>query len=216
MSDIELYNLFPTPVMRVKGFLEAAQIEAIVAQSGQSGVIANARSDRLSHTEVANPTSDPLYHSIAEQAREHLRDFGFLLFGENLDWTIKDIWTNVLSAGGHQSLHSHANSFISGVIYLTDIHPSAHTVFHNSMGGRHFVFSNTHEASAVTPYNGDQWVASDCKRGDMILFPSYMLHAVPRNEGQRRVSIAFNALPHRLKSWDYAITFTDPVEGTSG
>jgi len=207
MSEIQLYNLFPTPLMRVKGFLSESQIAKIAGSSAAPGTVTNARSQLLSHTEVMDPKANPIYQTIADLAQDYLRDFGFLLFGENLKWTIKDMWTNVLSGGGHQSLHSHANSFISGVIYLTDIHPSAHTVFHNSMGGRHFVFSNTHESSAVTPYNGDQWVANECQRGDLILFPSYMLHAVPKNEGTRRVSIAFNALPDRLKSWDYAITF---------
>lgn len=208
MSEIQLYNVFPTPVMRVKGFLSDEQLNKIEkASSDKTCVVTNAKSQLLSHTEVVDPKADPLYQSITDQAQDYLRDFGFLLFGENLHWTIKDMWTNVLSGGGHQSLHSHANSFISGVIYLTQVDPSAHTVFHNSMGGRHFVFSNNHAETAITPYNGDQWVASDCQRGDMILFPSYMLHAVPKNEGKRRVSIAFNALPNRLKSWDYAITF---------
>lgn len=207
MSEIQLYNVFPTPVMRVKAFVTEDQIKKIVEKAERTEVKTNAKSERLSHTEVTAPKADPLYQAMTEQAQAHLRDFGFLLFGENLSWSIKDMWTNVLSGGGHQSLHSHANSFISGVIYLTDIDASAHTVFHNSMGGRHFVFSNTHADSAVTPYNGDQWVASDCRRGDMILFPSYMLHAVPRNEGQRRITIAFNALPNRLKSWDYSIGF---------
>ncbi len=207
MSEIQLYNLFPTPVMRVKQLLDETEINNIPKDLPNSEVITNAKSRLLSHTEVVNPKVDPGYQIITEKVGEYLRDFGFLLFGENLNWTIKDMWTNVLSGGGHQSLHAHANSFISGVIYLTDIDPSAHTVFHNSMGGRHFVFSNSHAGSTVTPYSGDQWVASDCRRGDMILFPSYMLHAVPRNEGKERISIAFNALPHRLKSWDYAITF---------
>lgn len=207
MSEIQLYNLFPTPVMRVKRFLDDELIEKIAESSTQSSVITNAKSQMLSHTEVVDPNNDQAYQTINELAKEHIRDFGFLLFGENLKWTIKDMWTNVLSTGGHQSLHSHANSFISGVVYLTEIDPSAHTMFHNSMGGRHFVFSNTHADSAVTPYNGEQWVSSDCNRGDMILFPSYMLHAVPKNEGGERVSIAFNALPNQLKSWDYAINF---------
>ena len=207
MSAIQLYNVFPTPVMRVKSFLSSEQIKQLVENSPQPHVITNAKSRLLSHTEVVDPKLNPLYQKISEQAQDYLRDFGFLLFGENLHWTIKDMWANELATGGHQSLHSHANSFVSGVIYLTEIDPSAHTVFQNSMGGRHFVFSNNHASTAATPYNSDQWVASDCQRGDMILFPSYMLHAVPKNEGSQRISVAFNALPNRLKSWDYSVTF---------
>jgi hypothetical protein len=43
----------------------------------------------------------------------------------------------------------------------------------------------------------------------MILFPSYMLHAVPPNQGQERITVAMNALPNRLKSWDYEVRFAD-------
>ena len=117
------------------------------------------------------------------------------------------MWMNVLSKDGHQMIHSHANSFISGVVYLTECDPSARTVFHRPMGGNQFVFSNHHAESATTPYNGEQWIANDVQRGDMILFPSYMLHAVPKNEGNERITVAFNALPNQLKSWDYEVKF---------
>ena len=62
-------------------------------------------------------------------------------------------------------------------------------------------------AGRTPAYNADRWVASDMQRGDLMLFPSYMLHAVPRNEGEERISIAMNALPERLKSWDYEVSF---------
>lgn len=45
------------------------------------------------------------------------------------------------------------------------------------------------------------------RAGDLILFASYLLHAVPRNEGPQRISIAFNAIPERLDSWGYTIQF---------
>jgi ectoine hydroxylase-related dioxygenase (phytanoyl-CoA dioxygenase family) len=43
--------------------------------------------------------------------------------------------------------------------------------------------------------------------GDVILFPSYLMHAVPPNPGERRVTMAFNAIPSRLDSWGYAVSF---------
>jgi hypothetical protein len=33
------------------------------------------------------------------------------------------------------------------------------------------------------------------------------MHAVPPNPGERRITMAFNAIPSRLESWGYAITF---------
>ena len=195
--------------MRVEKFLGEDVIDATVAATGTGSQLTNAHTDLLSHTEVIRPQQSPQFAHIGELAQDYLRDFGFLLFGENLVWHIKEMWMNRLANGGHQVMHSHANSFISGVVYLTDAHESSKTVFHNSMGLRQFVFSNNHAESATTPYNGDRWAATDMERGDLLLFPSYMLHAVPRNEGSERVTIAFNALPERLKSWDYEVRFSD-------
>lgn len=207
MSEIHIHNLFPVPVMRVEKFLSDDEIRATVDAIKSSPSMLNSQNDLLSHTEVMRFDANEHYRNIGDKAQDYLRDFGFLLFGENLRWHIKEMWMNMLSNGGHQSMHTHANSFISGVVYLTDSHESAKTVFHNTMGTRAYVFSNSHAESTVTPYNADRWVASDMQRGDLMLFPSYMLHAVPRNEGEERISIAMNALPERLKSWDYEVSF---------
>lgn len=204
---IHLQNLFPTPFMRVESFLTDKEIKPIVAKLKETNNTANARSDKLSHSHPVKGKDDPRFAQISEKAQPYLRDFGYLLFGENLHWTVKEMWTNVLAPGGHQTLHSHANSFISGVLYLSESHESAKTVFHKSMGGQEFVFSNTHAESNITPYNADRWVASDATKGDLLLYPSHLLHAVPVNEGQQRITLAFNALPHRLKSWDYEVQF---------
>ena len=79
--------------------------------------------------------------------------------------------------GGQQKLHNHANSFISGVIYLTESHPAAQTVFAKSPGGSDFVFRNVNGNSALGPYNADKWVGPETAPGDLVLFPSYLLRA---------------------------------------
>lgn len=208
MSKIHIQNLFPVPVMRIEGFLDNNTLKDLLSTMDTAPQQTNAQTDLLSHTQVIDPKNNASYQTIGEMAADSIRDFGFLLFGENLNWTIKEMWMNRLSPGGHQVMHSHANSFISGVVYLTESHGSAKTVFHNTMGARQFVFSNNHAESASTPYNSDRWAATDMDKGDLLLFPSYMLHAVPRNEGKERITVAFNALPEKLTSWDYDIHFS--------
>jgi uncharacterized protein (TIGR02466 family) len=193
--------------MRVESFLSDAEIKPLVADIKSENTTLNSRSKKLSHSLPIKAKDNPLFDNVSKKAMPYLRDFGYLLFGENLEWTVKEMWTNVLSHQGHQTLHAHANSFISGVLYLTDSHESAKTVFHKNMGGQEFVFSNTHAASQITPYNADRWVAKEANRGDLLLYPSHLLHAVPANQGQERISLAMNALPNRLKSWDYEVKF---------
>ena len=44
--------------------------------------------------------------------------------------------------------------------------------------------------------------------GDIVFFPSYLMHAVPPNPGGQRITLAFNAIPTRLDSWGYKIAFS--------
>jgi uncharacterized protein (TIGR02466 family) len=136
-----------------------------------------------------------------------LGEFGQLLFGERLGWSIKEMWGNVLARGGRQAMHNHANSFISGVVYLSPVHDEARTVFMKSPGGHDYVFKNDHAGASTGPYNAEKWVSPPPRPGDMVLFPSYLMHAVPPNPGEHRITLAFNAIPTRLDSWGYRIAF---------
>lgn len=208
MSSIQVENLFPTPVMRVVDALDDVMIERMCEHARKQPATENKQSGLLTHTQALTAKELTEFPELATRLHPYLRDFGFLLFGENLQWVIKEVWMNVCATGGHQLIHSHANSFISAILYLTDIDPSARTIFHRGMGGSEFIFTNKHADSATTGYNADRWVPDALRRGDLLLFPSFMLHAVPPNEGGERITVAFNALPNRLKSWDYEVNFS--------
>lgn len=210
MSDnkIKINNLFPTPLMRVSSVIDSSENRKLIKRALKEHSLTNSRSSKLAHSQPVVAKSDPDFQALSLKLNDYLRDFGYLLFGENLQWTIKEMWLNVLETGGHQTLHSHANSFISGVLYLSESHESAKTVFHKSLGGQEFTFSNTHESSSITPFNADRWVANEANQGDLLLYPSSLLHAVPVNKGKQRITLAFNALPDRLKSWDYEVCFS--------
>jgi uncharacterized protein (TIGR02466 family) len=201
----EAFDLFPTPFRRMKGLLGNQLVADLVQRYAARARQPNARSDRLLHSEPIAPDDDLLFQQTSEVVLPHVAAFGELLLGEPLTWTIKEMWVNVLESGGRQSLHNHANSFVSGVIYLTPSHPSANTVFVKALGGSDFVFNNTNSRTRLGPYNADKWVSPHPSPGDLVLFPSYLLHEVPANRGGRRVSLAFNAIPDRLESWGYTV-----------
>ena len=201
-------GLFPTPFMRVEHLLDAALVAALVERCRAAAHSVNTRSAKLAHSAILAPRDDALMARASELIEPKLADFGELLFGERLPWSIKEIWANVLETGGHQAMHNHANSFISGVLYLTASDPSASTVFMKGPGGRDFAFSNVNERTTMGPFNADKWIAPEVAPGDMVLFPSYLLHEVPPNLGGQRMSLAFNAMPQRLDSWGYAMGFS--------
>jgi hypothetical protein len=194
--------------MRVEKLLSDELIAELTGEVAGAGKIANAKSDQLSHTEIMSPEGRGSFVRASELIQPKLVEFGALIFGEELEWLIKEIWVNLLETGGRQAIHTHANSFISGVLYLTSPHPSANLVFHKGLGGTDYIFKNQHKNVRYGPFNGDKWVVPKIAAGDLVLFPSYLLHEVPTNRGERRISVAFNAVPARLDSFGYTVSFS--------
>jgi len=204
----EVIPLFPTPFMRVTAALGPALVTSLVEHFSAFAGNANNASANLSHTAMLRPSDSPLLVDAAALITPRLADFGAHLFGERLAWSLKEMWVNVLGTGGRQAMHNHANSFISGVVYLTPTHPDARTVFMKSPGGVDFAFRNDHAGVPMGPYNADKWVSPQPTPGDLVLFPSYLMHAVPPNPGERRLTMSFNAIPSSLDSWGYRIGFS--------
>ena len=204
----EIFGLFPTPVMRAKGVLGDDLVRGLVEHFSARADRDNSSSDNLSHTALLGPDDSPLLVQAAQLITPRLVEFGSLLMGEQLGWSLKEMWVNVLDTGGRQAMHNHANSFISGIVYLTPTHPGSQTVFMKSPGGVDFSFKNDHAGVKQGPYNADKWQSPAPAPGDVVLFPSYLMHAVPPNQGERRITMAFNAIPTRLDSWGYVVSFS--------
>jgi uncharacterized protein (TIGR02466 family) len=193
------------------------------ARDGSAPAVARRRIDRAlpAHGDAGQQrVEQPLSHEDAEAGRQpllaqaasriapKLADFGVHLLGERIEWLLKEMWVNFLDTGGRQAMHNHANSFVSGVVYLTPSHPGSQTVFMKSPGGTDFMFRNDHPGTTPGEHSADKWISPAPQPGDMILFPSYLLHAVPPNQGELRITLSFNTLPSQLNSWGYVVKFT--------
>ena len=201
----EVFGLFPTPFMRAPGTLAPPLVSRLVEFFAAKAVNHNNSSTNLSHTEMLKPNESPLFAEAAELIMPKLVEYGAHMLGERLRWIMKEMWVNIMDKGGRQAMHNHANSFVSGVVYLTPTHPGSQTVFMKSPGGYDFMFKNDHPRTTPTQFSADKWVSPAPEPGDMVLFPSYVLHAVPPNQGERRITLSFNAIPTQLDSWGYVV-----------
>lgn len=201
----EVFGIFPTPFMRAPGALDPALVAELVAHFTRLATQDNNSSANLVHTRMLRPDDSPLFARASALIAPKLVDFGAYLLGERLKWSMKEMWVNVLDPGGQQAMHNHANSFISGVVYLTRTHPGSQTVFMKSPGGTDFLFRNDHKGVTPNQFSADKWISPAPEPGDLVLFPSYVMHAVPANRGERRVTLSFNAIPSQMNSWGYVI-----------
>lgn len=204
----EVIGLFPVPFMRCARAIPLSLVAGLAAHFSAIAGQENNASPNLTHTALLQPGDSPLLVELATGITPLLAEFGALLFGERMGWSLKEMWVNVMEQGGRQAMHNHANSFISGVVYLTAVHPEARTVFMKSPGGVEFSFKNDHAGVVTGPYNAEKWVSPAPEPGDVVFFPSYLMHAVPGNPGGQRITLAFNAIPRSLDSWGYRIGFS--------
>lgn len=203
-----LFELFPTPVLWCSGLIPLPIIDSLSNEIIVLNMHRNANSNELRHTSILSDKNSEVIKDLSALIIPEITRLGVSLFGEELEWRIKEIWFNVMDQGGSQSVHNHANSFISGIIYLTPSHASANTIFYKNLGGRDFVISNSNERILTGATNAEKWICPTPHPGDMALFPSFLMHEVPVNRGARRVTIAFNAIPTRLDSWGYSLNMT--------
>src|SRR5262245_6071634 len=96
----EVIGLFPTPFMRLPGALDRDLVAGLVKHFSATADRANNSSANLSHTSMLKPSDSPLLVKAAEAITPKLADFGAVLFGERLAWSLKEMWVNVLDTGG--------------------------------------------------------------------------------------------------------------------
>ena len=97
-------------------------------------------------------------------------------------------WINVNHKGDFNWGHTHPGADLSGIWYITDNKKTLkfeHPCFHNRL----------EPLARMMGHEYDQWdcIHKDCKAGDIIVFPSDIVHWVePWTEDWPRVSITFN------------------------
>jgi uncharacterized protein (TIGR02466 family) len=202
----EMFELFPTPVMRCTSLLSASLLKTLANEYLTAATLENSTSGDLFHTRMLKPNESESIVQLIDLVIPKVTELGVHILGEELTWSVKDLWVNVMRHGARQAIHNHANSLISGIVYLTDSHPSASTKFTRALGGNMFVLNHRHAGSQVGPFNADQWISPVPDQGDILLFPSGLLHEVPQNLGQVRASLAFNAIPRQIRAWDYSLS----------
>src|SRR3954466_10472109 len=116
----EVFGLFPTPFMRARATLHEPLVARLADHFSTLATRDNNSSGNLSHTKMLRPKDSPLLARAAELIAPKLVDYGVHLPRERVRWLLKEMWVNVMDTGGRQAMHNHANSFISGVVYLTD------------------------------------------------------------------------------------------------
>ena len=99
-----------------------------------------------------------------------------------IDFKITDSWVNFSEKGGYQNYHSHTFSDLSGCYYFQSTVDDGDIKFKSP--------SSAHISSSILL---NKYVAHKPLQGKLLLFPSFLEHAVMMNNTDNtRISVSFN------------------------
>lgn len=123
------------------------------------------------------------FHPLRQYIQQCLKQYCVeVLSVTAAELTVTQSWLNFNDPGSSHHLHRHLNSAVSGVYYVTE--GPNYIEFHGDHCGNYQfgAHSQLRDVDTVT-----------VNRGELILFPSWIPHAVPVNHSSiRRITLSFN------------------------
>jgi len=188
-DPVKLHPLFPIPVYNIKRGLELdstekKEIEDIV----KGGMYKN---DRNSSTENTYIFKTKL-KELKQFCEKHIKIYVEQVINpkEELDLYITQSWLNVTKPGERHHEHSHQNSIISGVFYISTEEDDYITFTDPNI--------KLKEAIKFEQKEFNLWNSTSrffqSMTNELFLFPSWLDHQVPPNKKATtdRISISFN------------------------
>jgi uncharacterized protein (TIGR02466 family) len=177
-------NLFPVPI----GFFKydgAVDHDFLINQPQRANEGNSSSVDRylLNHKKTFN---------LRQFIEKSLHEYLMATYCPKNDTRLKitQSWLNWTKPNQHHHKHSHPNSLISGCYYVNA----------NKETDRIYFYRDGYQQIKFPPvnwnvYNSDSWWFP-VNTGDLILFPSSLVHMVQPVEGdETRISLAFNTFP---------------------
>ena len=189
-NDFEIIDMFPTPVYKAKRDVDLDSIkqeEKEIKDIIKEGLDRNEFNSITVNTYIFNTK----LKNIKEFCEKHIKIYvkEIIKPKEEMDFYITQSWFHLTEPGEKMHEHTHQNSIISGVFYLSDIEDQKVYFIDASV--------NTKERLRIDPLEYNAWNASSwfvpIEKNNLLLFPSWIPHKVSPNDSTVvRISLAFN------------------------
>lgn len=181
------YPLFPTLILRFLKFVDSKECKKIfkllkTKKCSDHLSLIKGKSSHKENYDVLSFTSLDLTNALKEYSRQSHFE---------LENKITHSWFNIQEKNSVLKEHCHADSRISGVIFIKVDSKSSKLYFHNP--NPHI--SYTKRQDTLNEYSYD-WFYIKPSLGDLVLFPSWIQHGSnhTQNLSDKRAVISFNAL----------------------
>lgn len=201
MNNYQFFALFPTPMMianylpdqRLVDFLANQETNPIFTQDQLPGDIMKSGT----YSKNTKILSDPKCSDLKNFVIEHALKLSSECLGHKVEGLTDTMsWVSYKDYGQEHSAHNHPNSYISGVFYFEDVTTDTPLVFRRPRAASNsFEMSIPRDSEHNNEFSAENFRVVP-KKGDIVLFPSHLMHYVPRNYNKGiRSSLAFNLMP---------------------
>ena len=195
----EILSLFPTPIFKSQYFINIDDITEYCLNTEYRGNDTNIQS---SNTFVLN---EPVFYKLRQFIENKLAEYILKIHGSYQEIDITQSWLNKSGKNGSHRIHSHPNSFVSGVFYIQLDDDMPQLNFYRQIPPAFLLDSNI-----ITDFTTD-YFSLNAEKGTLVLFPSYLKHAVPENKSEKdRISLSFNTFPKGAFGNYDRLTYCDP------
>jgi len=184
-----LSGLFPTPIYIEKrdsdlDSTEEIEIENIIKE----GMRRNTGNSHTINSYIFDDKLKEIKQFCEQQIRTYVKDI--INPKEELDFYITQSWLNITKPGEYHHKHTHQNSIISGVFYISTEGDDKITFSDPNAAAKEVIVFASKEFNI---WNSSTWFFP-INNNELILFPSWLSHQVKANEQAttNRISISFN------------------------
>ena len=205
----EVQELFPTTVWIVD--LKAAEaapfnarlkaeIETIISPRPKVPAGSNWQTPQDLHTR-------PAFADFVKLVETAARGVARFLQVDQHPMTITGCWANINPPGAYHPTHNHPNNYLSGVYYVAVPESGSRIVFQDPRPS--MIMPRPRQFTRLTANAAD----APSKPGRLLIFPAWLRHSVPANDGQTdRISISFNLMFKQFAE-TLAAPMWDPTAG---
>jgi len=187
----EVQELFPCPLWvvdlkpaeaAVLNALLRTEIEKIISPRPVIPAGSNWQTPQDLHTR-------PAFADFVKLVETAARGVARFLQVDQYPMSVTGCWANVNPRGAYHPTHHHPNNYLSGVYYVAVPPPGSRIVFQDPRPS--IIMPKPRQFTRMTANGAD----AQSKEGRMLIFPAWLKHSVPSNQGDTdRISISFNLM----------------------